>query len=96
MEFPTNLFISSKSSSKIFLAETEDTISKSVSETIYFSFLEIVQAVLLKVPSVLTFKSEIFFSTMSRVFAWEVLNFTFLSWLGKSIKGFSVLTKTDF
>ena len=26
MEFPTNLLISSKSSSKIFLAETEDTI----------------------------------------------------------------------
>ena len=52
LEFPTNLFISGKSSSKIFLAETEDTVSESVSETISFSFLEIVQAALLEVPLV--------------------------------------------
>ena len=77
-------------SSKIFFAETEETVSKSVfySETISFSFLEIVQATLVEVPSVLTFKLESIFSTMSRVLAWEVSNFTFSLWLGKSIKGF--------
>ena len=50
LEFPTNLLISSKSSSKIFLAETEETISESVfsSETISLPFLEIVQTVLLE------------------------------------------------
>ena len=48
--FPTNLLISGKSSSKIFLAETEETISESVfsSETISLPFLEIVQTVLLE------------------------------------------------
>ena len=69
LEFPTNLLISGKSLSKILFAKTEETISKSVfsSETIYF--LEIVQAaeVLVEVPSVLTFKSESIFSTISRV-----------------------------
>ena len=67
--FPTNLLISDKSSSKIFLAETEETVLESVfsSETISFPFLEIVQAVLLGVPSVLTCKSERIFSTISRV-----------------------------
>ena len=52
--FPTNLLISSKSSSKIFLAKIEEIVSESVFslETISFPFLEIVQAVLLKVPSV--------------------------------------------
>ena len=57
LEFPTNLLISGKSSSKTFLTETEDNESESVfsSETISFSFLEIVQAVLIEVPSVLTF-----------------------------------------
>ena len=46
LEFPTNLLISDKSSSKIFLAETEDTVSEFVfsSKTISFSFHEIVQA----------------------------------------------------
>ena len=52
LEFLTNLLISDKSSSKIFFAETKDTVSKSVSETISFSFLEIVQAALLEVPLV--------------------------------------------
>ena len=68
LEFSTNLLISGKSSSKIFLVEIEDTVSESVFslETISFSFLEIVQAVLLEVPSVLTFKSENIFSTISR------------------------------
>ena len=58
--FPTNLLISGKSSSKIFLAETEKTISESVfsSKTISLPFLETVQAVFLEVPSVLTFKSK--------------------------------------
>ena len=69
LEFPTNLLISRKSSSKILFAETEEIVSESVfsSETIYF--LEIVQAaeVLVEVPSVLTFKSESIFSTISRV-----------------------------
>ena len=58
LEFPTNLLISGKSSSKILFAETKETVSESVSssETIYF--LEIVRAagVLVEVPSVLTFK----------------------------------------
>ena len=52
LEFPTNLFVSGKSSSKIFFAETVDIVSESVSETISFSFLEIVQAALLEVPLV--------------------------------------------
>ena len=47
LEFPTNLFVSGKSSSKIFFAETVDIVSESVSETISFSFLKIMQAVLL-------------------------------------------------
>ena len=56
--FLTNLLISGRSSSKIFLAEIEETVSQSVfsSETISFPFFEIVQVVLLEVPSVLTFK----------------------------------------
>ena len=43
--FPTNLLISGKSSSKIFLAEIDETVLESVfsSETIYFSFLEILK-----------------------------------------------------
>ena len=55
--FPTNLLISGKSLSKIFL---EETVSESVcsSVTISFPFFEIVQVVFLEVPSVLTFKSE--------------------------------------
>ena len=69
LEFPTNLLISRKSSSKILFAETEEIVSESVfsSETIYF--LEIVQAaeVLVVVLSVLAFKSESIFSTISRV-----------------------------
>ena len=69
LEFPTNLLISRKSSSKILFAETEEIVSESVFslETIYF--LGIVQAaeVLVEVPSVLTFKSESIFSTISRV-----------------------------
>ena len=71
MEFPTNLLISNNSSSKTFLAETEDNESESVFslETISFSFLEIVQAALVEVPSILTFKSESNFSTNSRVLA---------------------------
>ena len=69
LEFPTNLFISGKSSSKTFLTETEDNESESIfsSKTVSFSFLEIVQAVLVEVPSVLTFKSESIFSTIYRV-----------------------------
>ena len=52
LEFPTNLFISGKSSSKTFLTETEDNESESIfsSKTVSFSFLEIVQAVLVEVP----------------------------------------------
>ena len=67
--FPTNLLISGKSLSKIFLAEIEETISESVcsSETIYFSFFEIVQAALLEVPSVLTFNSESILATTSSI-----------------------------
>ena len=61
MEFPTNLLISSKSSSKPFLAKTEDRVSESVysSKIISFPFFEIVRAVgvLEEVLSVLTFKS---------------------------------------
>ena len=84
LEFTTNLLTSGKSSSKIFLVETEDNESEFVfsSETISFSFLKIVRAALLEVPSVLTFKSENIFSTMSRVLAWEVVKFTFSLWLG--------------
>ena len=67
--FPTNLLISGKSLSKIFLAETKETVSESVcsSETNSYPFFEIVQAVLLEVPSVLTFKSESILSTTSSV-----------------------------
>ena len=67
--FPKNLLISGKSSSKIFLIETDETVSKSVfsSKTISFQFFEIVQAVLLEVPSVLTFKSESILSTTSSI-----------------------------
>ena len=63
LELPTNLLIYGKSSSKIFSVETEDTVSKSIfsSETISFSFLEIVQAVLLDVPSVLSLNHKAFF-----------------------------------
>ena len=98
LEFLTNLLISGKSSSKTLFAEIEETISKSVFSSETISFLEIVQVarVLVEVPSVLTFKSESIFSTISRVLAWEVLKFTFSVWLGRSIKGFSVLTETDF
>ena len=51
LEFPTNLLISSKSSSKTLLIETKDNESESVlsSETISFSFLEIVRAALVEV-----------------------------------------------
>ena len=58
LEFPTNLLISGKSSSKTFLEETKDTKSEFVfsSETISFLFFEIVQATFVKVPLVLTFK----------------------------------------
>ena len=51
LEFPTNLLISSKSSSKTLLVETKDNESESVlsSETISFSFLEIVRAALVEV-----------------------------------------------
>ena len=71
LEFLTNLLISGKSSSKTLFAETEETISKSVFSSETISFLEIVQVarVLVEVPSVLTFKSEIIFSTISRVLA---------------------------
>ena len=64
--FPTNLLISSKSSSKIFFAETEETISESIfsSKIISFPFFEIVQAALLEVPLVLTFKSKTFFQQL--------------------------------
>ena len=63
LELPTNLLIYGKSSSKIFLVETEDTVSKSIFslETISFSFLEIVQAVLLEVPLVLSLNHKAFF-----------------------------------
>ena len=63
LELPTNLLIYGKSSSKIFSVETEDTVSKSIfsSETISFSFLEIVQAILLEVPSVLSLNHKAFF-----------------------------------
>ena len=44
LEFPTNLLIFGKLSSKTFLAETEETVLEFVfsSETISFPFLEIV------------------------------------------------------
>ena len=63
LELPTNLLIYGKPSSKIFLVETEDTVSESIfsSETISFSFLKIVQAVLLEVPSVLSLNHKAFF-----------------------------------
>ena len=66
LEFPTNLLISRKSLPKIFLAETKETVSESVcsSETISFPFFEIVQAALLEVPLVLTFKSKTFFQQL--------------------------------
>ena len=78
LEFPTNLLISGKSSSKILFAETEETVSKSVFSSETISFLEIVLAagvlvvvqvagVLVEVPSVLTFKPESIFSTISKV-----------------------------
>ena len=78
LEFPTNLLISGKSSSKTFFAETEETVSESVFSSETISFLEIVRVagvlvvvqavgVLVEVPSVLTFKSESIFSTISRV-----------------------------
>ena len=67
--FPTNLLISGKSLSKIVLAETEETVLELVcsSETIYFPFFEIVQVVLLDVPSALTFKSKSILSTISSI-----------------------------
>ena len=57
--FPTNLLISGKSSSKIFLAETKETVLESVFSSETISFFEIVRAVgvLEEVLSVLTFKS---------------------------------------
>ena len=78
LEFPTNLLIYGKSSSKILFAETKETVSESIFSLETNSFLEIVQAagvlvavraarVLVEVPSVLTFKSESIFSTISRV-----------------------------
>ena len=96
--FPANLLISSKSSSKIFLTKTEETVSESVFSLETISFFEIVRVagVLEEVPLVLTFKSESIFSTISRVLVRVVLKFTFSLWLGRSIKGFSVLTETDF
>ena len=50
LEFPTNLLIFGKSSSKTFLTKTEDNELESVfsSETISFSFVKIVQAVLVE------------------------------------------------
>ena len=42
LNFPTNLLISGKSSSKIFLTETEDNDSDFDSKTGSFSLLEIV------------------------------------------------------
>ena len=91
--FPTNLLIWGKSFPKTFVAEAEEIVSESVFSSEIISFLEIIQAarVLVEVPSVLTFKLESIFSTISRVLDWEVLNITFSLWLGKSIKGFSVL-----
>ena len=79
LEFPTNLLISSKSSSKTFLIETGGYKSESVFslEKVSFSFLEMVQVVLIEVPSVLSFKSKSILSTILRVLAWEVLNFKF-------------------
>ena len=67
--FPTNLLIFGKPLSKIFLVEMDETVSESVFslETISFQFFEIVQAVLLEVPSVLTFKSESILSTTSSI-----------------------------
>ena len=67
--FPTNLLISGKSSSKIFLAETEETVLEFVFSSGTISFFEIGQAVgiLEEVPSIIIFKSECIFSTISRV-----------------------------
>ena len=78
LEFPTNLLFSGKPSSKILLAKTEEIVSESVFSSKTISFLEIVRVagvlvvvqavgVLVEVPSVLTFKSESIFSTISRV-----------------------------
>ena len=69
--FPTNLLISSKSSSKTFLIETGGYKSESVFslEKVSFSFLEMVQVVLIEVPSVLSFKSKSILSTILRVLA---------------------------
>ena len=80
LEFPSNLLIFGKSSSKIRFAETKETVSESIFSLETNSFLEIVQAagvlvvvraarVLVEIPSVLTFKSERIFSIISRVSA---------------------------
>ena len=45
LKFPTNLLISGKSSSKIFLAEIEETVLESIFLLETISFFEIVQAV---------------------------------------------------
>ena len=45
LEFPTNLLISGKSSSKIFLVEIEETVLESIFSLETISFFEIVRAV---------------------------------------------------
>ena len=45
LEFPTNLLISGKLSSKIFLAETEETVLESIFSLETISFFEIVRAI---------------------------------------------------
>ena len=45
LEFPTNLLIFGKSSSKIFLAALEETVLESIFSLETISFFEIVQAV---------------------------------------------------
>ena len=45
LEFPTNLLIFGKSSSKIFLAEIEETVLESIFSLETISFFEIVRAV---------------------------------------------------
>ena len=66
LEFPTNFLISGKSSSKIFLAEIEETVLESIFSLETISFFEIVRAagVLEEVPSVLTFNQKAFFQQL--------------------------------
>ena len=76
LDFPTNLLISGKSSSKTFLTKTENNDSNSYSKIGFFSFLEIVQVAIVEVPSVLTFKLASILSTTSSILVYSVVVFS--------------------